>query len=131
MAKPKTEKTSAMMAAEKARERVKKAEEALAKKKDVSTETELASAKEGLAIARKEENADRFRRVGNPRMNAAKKAILAIGKLGVPSSYEYDETHVAKIESILNEAVKASVTLLRTAKSKTGSSKPAGAERFF
>lgn len=131
MAKPKTAPSAAMIAAESARERVKIAQAALLKKKDANTEKELAAAKAHLAIAKKEENRDRFRRIGNPRMGAAKRAIQAIAKLGTPSSYEYEEADIAKIESVLADTVKSTAATLRSAKTKSGPAKAANAETFF
>jgi hypothetical protein len=130
MAKSKSEPSQAQKDADTAREKVKAATAAAAKNNGPAAATALAQAKVALNHARKVENEDRFKRVGNPRLSMAVKAIKNVGKLAAAASYEYTDDHISKIEIALTKATSEAVTALRTAKNKTPG-KSAATETYF
>jgi hypothetical protein len=55
-----------------------------------------------------ESKADRFKRVGTPRINKAVKAISVIGNLS-GNGYEYTDEQIGKINDALTDAVKVTM----------------------
>lgn len=131
MAKTAKEKTPISKAADAAREAYSKAKDANAKADNATTKKALADAKTVRDNAVKAEARERFVSIGDARVKNAVKVIGNIGKMNQPRNYNYSESDVAVIEKLLSDAVKATVSSLRTAITSGGTAADTGTSNIF
>jgi CBS domain containing-hemolysin-like protein len=87
--------------------------------KEAATKVRKARAK----VPVNETKADKFKRLGNMRMNKALTTIRLLGNLSSRGSYEYGEEQIANMQKALDMAVTETMQRFRTAP-KSGEDKP-------
>jgi hypothetical protein len=115
MAKQKSAPTPAEQKLSDLRVKLDTADKANTAKPTETTAKALDAAKTAVADQQKIVNRERFIRVAGGRVNKARAAIANLANVAAPRSYTYDESDVAKAESVLGEAVKATIAKMRSA----------------
>lgn len=100
------------------RQKLETAEKNHAAKPTAATEKAVADHKAEISKTAIIVNRERFVRVAGGRVKKARIAIKNLANVAAPRSYTYDESDVAKAETVLNDAVKFTIGKLRTALTK-------------
>ncbi len=120
MAKTAAEQTPAQKDTLDKRQKLESAKKANTDKPSEKTAASVAVAEQELKKAVATENRERFVRVGGGRVKKARSAIRNLSNVAAPRSYTYDESDVAKVESVLGDEVKKTVSALRAALANPG-----------
>lgn len=145
MAKPKTEPTAAMKAAEAAREAVKPLREAVqtakeklaekdtdANKKALATaETKLKDASEKLSAAVKVENRERFENVGGGRVAKLLAGLKNLKGVANRRAYEFTADDVSTMFGALTKELQSARSSFDNALASTTEKKPGAAKEKF
>lgn len=107
-----------------------------AKKNDTAKSTDatkkaIADLEASLKTAIVAENRDRFVRVGGGRVKKARAAIRNLANVAAPRSYTYDESDVAKLETVLSAELSKTVSALRAALANPGKTAKAADDFTF
>jgi vacuolar-type H+-ATPase subunit D/Vma8 len=123
MAREAKEKTPAQKKVLELRQKLALAKEAQTKNDNEKTQAAVKKAQEELAPAVAAENRERFTTIAGARVKKIRVAMRNLKGVNSLRSYQFDESDVAKIESVLAQGLKDMLTSMRGAFSKSGAAK--------